>query len=73
MCVWVLAHLAVRKSRLADALGDRSGSTSLEAVLLLGLISIPLITFLAGMATYFMVWVRDQAPTIYDEATTFLG
>ncbi|MCB5200589.1 hypothetical protein LGQ03_15210 [Loktanella sp. TSTF-M6] len=55
----------------ARILRDDRGVTSLEAVLILGVVSVPLVTFLALAGTKFIVWMRSQAPNIFDEAETF--
>jgi Flp pilus assembly pilin Flp len=52
-------------------LRDDRGVTSLEAVLILGVISLPLLMFLSSLGTRFIMWMRDQAPNIFDEAATF--
>lgn len=52
---------------------DERGATMLEAVLYVGIISLPLVAFLALFGTDLVNWIKDLAPKIFDEGATFLG
>jgi Flp pilus assembly pilin Flp len=59
--------------RLRRFLADESGATLLETVLYVGVISLPLVTFLAIFGQDVIQWIREVAPQIFDEGATFLG
>lgn len=54
-------------------LRDERGATMLEAVLYIGLISLPLVTFLILFGTDLVEWIQEVAPDIFDEGGDFLG
>lgn len=62
---------ALLRPSLRALLRDERGTTSLEAVLILGVVSLQLLMFLASLGVRFIEWMRDQAPNIFDEAATF--
>lgn len=45
----------------------------LDYVLVVGVISLPLVMFLALFGTQVVKWVREQAPAIFNEAGSWLG
>jgi Flp pilus assembly pilin Flp len=54
-------------------LRDERGATMLEAVLYVGIISLPLVTFLAIFGRDLINWIKEHAPRIFDEGARFLG
>ena len=58
--------------RLRSFFNDTSGGV-LEYVLLIGVIALPLVMFLAYFGQNVIGWVQDNAPNIFEEATSWIG
>ena len=58
--------------RLKSFCNDTSGGV-LEYVLLIGVIALPLVMFLAYFGQNVIGWVQDNAPNIFEEATSWIG
>ena len=59
-------------ARLKEFARDESASV-LDTVLVVGVISLPLVLFLAYFGEEVVKWVQDHAPDIFDEASNWLG
>ena len=60
------------KTRAQKFLRDESGGV-LDYVLVVGVISVPLVIFLAIFGRNVVEWVQDNAPNIFNEATNWIG
>jgi Flp pilus assembly pilin Flp len=58
--------------RLKSFNNDESGGV-LEYVLIIGVIALPLVMFLSIFGQNVIGWVQDNAPNIFDEASTWIG
>ena len=58
--------------RLKSFCNDTSGGV-LEYVLIIGVIALPLVMFLALFGQNVIQWVQDNAPNIFDEASSWIG
>lgn len=52
---------------------DDEAGGALDTVLIVGVISLPLIVFLAIFGQNVVEWVQDNAPKIFDEASNWTG
>jgi Flp pilus assembly pilin Flp len=60
------------KKRARHFLRDESGGV-LDYVLVVGVISVPLVIFLAIFGRNVVEWVQENAPEIFKEATNWIG
>jgi Flp pilus assembly pilin Flp len=58
--------------RLREFKNDTSGGV-LEYVMVIGLISLPLVLFLSLFGQNVIGWVQDNAPNIFNEASSWIG
>ncbi|WP_284379110.1 hypothetical protein [Amylibacter marinus] len=52
---------------------DDTNGGALDTVLIVGVISLPLVLFLAIFGQNVIEWVQDNAPNIFDEAASWIG
>lgn len=60
------------RSKLKQLMHDERGAV-MDVVLVVGIISLPLVMFLAIFGQDVIRWIRDVAPRIFDEGGSFLG
>lgn len=60
------------KRRAQRFVRDEHGGV-LDYVLVIGVISVPLVIFLAIFGRNVVEWVQDNAPNIFDEASSWIG
>lgn len=59
--------------RLSGFVGDEYGTVSVEMLLVLGLVSIPIILFLVNFSIETVDWVKSKSPAIFEEADSLIG
>jgi Flp pilus assembly pilin Flp len=66
-----IRHLiAAAQSRIHFAMRSEHGGV-MEYVLIIGVIALPLVTFLSLFGTEVVEWVQEHAPNIFEEASSW--
>ena len=69
MAQHVWSHAVARTRRFAR---EEDGSVT-DYLLVVGIISLPLVIFLAIFGQNIVTWVKDNAPNIFNEANDWVG